>query len=481
MNEQLNLYIQRQLAIGSQAMSRKVQADDSSQLPTRTIWVLLRKYVKDFLESTKGDRWIVMPGLRGVGKTTMVAQAYLWLESKHKSEINLIYISLDEVVEKLNSNLSETLDAYESILGCSFEDLNKPTFIFLDEIQVDPSWARILKFIYERSDRIFFLCTGSSATHLQMDADVAGRRAKIDKLYPLNFPEFQRLAHGSLPMAGLKQKLIRALYYSASAKEVYQELCNLEVAVNQQWIKYNRHDLTRYITVGTMPFTLRHDNRSDVYLALNTMIDKIVRQDLQSLRSFNTESIMATQRLLFILAEINDIANLANLSKWAGISISQVQYILDALVKTELLIKVPAYGSHVNATRYPARYHFMSPALRAAQYSIVGNPATEAGRQGLLLEDIAALHFYREFNATRKGHLTYPYDKHGGGCDFILKIADEHQIAIEIGRGKKDSSQVRQTLAKIKCRYGLVYSQSELELSADQSTVSVPLDYFLLM
>ena len=58
------------------------------------------------------------------------------------------------------------------------------------------------------------------------------------------------------------------------------------------------------------------------------------------------------------------------------------------------------------------------------------------------------------------------------------------QLNLYIQRQVAIGSQVipqQETLAKIKCHYGLIYSQSEPRLSADKSAVSVPLDYFLLM
>lgn len=187
------------------------------------------------------------------------------------------------------------------------------------------------------------------------------------------------------------------------------------------------------------------------------------------------------KRLIFILADSGDVVTLDNLAKWAGTSKPQLLNMIDALLKAELLIKVPAHGSNTTATRNPSRYHFMSAAIRAAYHDIVGNPATEAARSGLLLEDIAALHYYREFVTKQKGSLTYYYDKTGGDCDFILRVGNTHQIAIEIGMGSKGTAQAEKTMTKVDCRYGLVFSDSPLRFHEDKNTVVVPLDYFFLI
>ena len=474
-------YIQRQRLTGRNLMLRKAQDDSGKNLPHRTMTVLIRKHVRNFLKSPRSSkRWVVIPGLRGVGKTTITAQTYLLIDQHFGQRVNLLYVSLDEVVEKLNSNLADIIEAYESVLGMTLESLEKLTFIFIDEVQADPNWARTLKFVYDRTDKVFFLCTGSSATHLQMDADVDGRRAQVDKLYPLSYPEYQLLTKGVLPQKGLKQELIDAIYYSASATEAHEKLKGLEPKINRQWTEYDRKDISTYITTGTMPFTLHSDGRS-VYTAIKAMVDKVITSDLQSLKHFNTDSITSMKRLLFVLADSGDIVTLDNLAKWIGTSQPQLLNMFDALIKAELLIKIPAHGSNATATRNPSKYCFMSPAIRAAHYDIVGDPGTEAARRGMLLEDASALHFYREFVTKGKGAITYYYDKGGGHCDFIVKIGNTHRLAIEIGLGQKGTAQVEKTLNRVKCRYGVVFSDSKLGLHADKDIVVIPHDFFFLM
>ena len=481
MNDLSLRYVQRQKLTGLHLMLRKTQNDSGDTLPGRTMTVLIQKYVRDFLKTPQSSRrWVVIPGLRGVGKTTITAQTYLSIHRQLGQKVNLIYISLDEVVEKLNSNLAETLEAYESILEMRLEALDRPTFIFIDEVQADVDWARTLKFIYDRTNKVFFLCTGSSATHLQMDADVDGRRAQIEKLYPLSYPEYQVLSKGIFPKTGLKNELIETLYRSANAVEAHKKLKVLESTVNQQWAKYDRRTIDTYITTGSIPFTL-HNTERNVYMALKAMIDKVIVSDLQNLKHFNTDSITAMKRLLFILADSNDIVTLSKLANWIGSSQPQLLNMLDALIKAELLIKVPACGNNATATRNPSKYYFMSPALRAAHYDIVGDPGTEATRKGMLMEDAAALHFYREFATKNRGSIAYFYDKNGGQCDFVFKIGNTHQLAIEIGLGQKGVAQAEQTMGKVNCQYGIVFSESKLRINADKSVITVPLDFFFLM
>lgn len=482
MNTLLTRYLQRQLIDGVQTMRAKTRSPQGDPLPTRTIIVTLQKYVREFLQKSPGARrWVVLPGLRGVGKTTTLAQQYLEIDSQVGEKVHILYVSLDEVVEKIGSNLSDLLDEYERLLPSgSFESTDRPIFLFIDEVQVDPKWARTLKFLYDRIPNVFILCSGSSATHLQIDADVDGRRAVVEKLYPLSFTEFQVMLHGTYPQRGLKGALRAAVYQSESAEEVHRRLLELRNQVDRQWATFRRNETKRYLATGTIPFTLHESDDRQVYAAISGMVEKIVSLDMQSLNQFTAESIGAMKQLLMILSD-TDTMSLRDMEKLLPVSYAQVVNILDAFVKAELLIKVPAHGNNITATTNPAKYFFMSPAIRAAFHDIVGVPGTYETRQGMLLEDVLALHLYKEFIAKRYGSVTHPYDKSGGQCDFIVRLDNTRQIPIEIGMGDKDFRQVEATLAKHGGSYGIVFANNNLAINRLETAVRVPLDYFYLM
>lgn len=483
MNTLLTRYLQRQLVTGADQMRSKTVDFKGNTLPTRTIIVVLRKYVSDFLVGKSGARrWVVVPGLRGVGKTTTLAQEYLQIYNQVGDKVHLLYVSLDEVVEKIGANLSELIDEYERLLpDGSFESTKIPIFLFIDEVQVDAKWSRTLKFLYDRVPNVFIFCSGSSATHLQIDADVDGRRAVVEKLYPLSFTEFQVLLHDTYPQKGLKAQLRHAVYESANASEVYDRLRALKDSVDRQWTTFRRNETKRYLATGTIPFTLHEQDERQVYAAISGMVDKIVSLDMQSLNQFDADSIGAMKQTLMILSDTDSIP-LRKLESMLPVSYPQVVNILDAFVKAELLIKIPAQGNNVTATTNPARYFFMSPAIRAAFHDVVGIPGTLETRRGMLLEDVAALHFYKEFISKRSGSVTHPYDKDGGQCDFIVRIDNQVQIPIEVGLGEKDFRQVENTLRRYKGNYGIVFSScSEVSINNDKNAVKVPLDYFYLM
>src|SRR3989339_1611658 len=455
-----------------------VQNEQGKKYPQRNIYVKVDKYFRDFLHNPNAqDRWIIIPGLRGVGKTTILAQLFL----NHYQEVGrlrMLYVSLDEVVNVLGSSLKDVLAAYERILGESFEKLTKPIFIFIDEAQYDPKWASVLKSVYDRSNKVFVICSGSSAVSLQTNTDVI-RRSIFQKLFPTSFSEFLMIRDGKLPTKGLKQNIKDALFGADSAKDAYEKLKNVEQSVVSAWSSIDRHYVDEYLKIGTLPFAIRMKDEVRVYQTITLLLDKVINQDVQGLGRFDTKTLIHIKRVLFLLAE-SDVASVQKLAKTLETSVNTISNIMEVLEQAELLIRIMPYGSNSKKVRKPSRYQFMSSAMRSAFLSVAGNEQIFIGQKGRLMEDIVAMTLHREFVASSRGALNHDSSK--GGADFILTIAEKSIIPIEVGMGEKLGTQVRSTMKKVRsAKYGIVICSNELTLLEDSNIIKVPLDYFLLI
>jgi predicted AAA+ superfamily ATPase len=468
-------YLQRQMSLGKQRLRRYVVNPRGKEYPKRNIYIRTKKYVDVFMENGyREKRWVIIPGLRGTGKTTILAQTYYELANIYGDDINLLYFSLDEVTETIGSDLNAVLREYERLIGESYEVLTKPTFILVDEVQSDPKWAAILKSLNERAVKVFLICSGSSAVHIQGSADVSGRRAVIERLYPMNFCEFEMVQYGKYADKGLKELLHKAVYDSPDAAAAYRALAELKNRVDRYWAQIDRRHWRYYVAAGSLPFALIERSYADVHDAVLSSVDKVVTKDIQQLGRFSIDTIPVIKRLLFILAESDAISN-NKLNELLHVTTVTIANILDVLVQAELLIKVPAQGSQATAAKKPAKYLFMSSVIRAAFYNIAGSTDTTQTREGRLLEDTVGLHLYRKFGADGVF-----YDSAQGGADFIVKNG-VNQIAMEIGRGRKTNRQVLSTMKRTKCKYGVTSSSDELALSEDKDVVKVPWDFFALM
>lgn len=473
-------YVNNQIARGADRL--KPYARRGTWLyPRRPAFFRVEKYINDFLLGTHESRWVIIPGLRGVGKTTILAQLFFTFNSTFKKKNikipNIIYISVDDIITA-GLTLKEVLEAYEHILGHTFESQPTPILLFIDEVQQDTQWAAVLKSMYDKARNVFVVCTGSSAVQLQTNADVA-RRGIFEKLYPLNFGEYQMLKNNIFPLPQLKQQIKSALYDSASAEEVFTRLKKLEPSIKTQWKKFDKKDFDEFLSTGTLPFTLRAQT-TNIYEGIGLLVDRMINKDIQELGRFDVQTLSIIKKLLFIMADSNDGFSVNKASSILAVDRNTLTMVLDALEKAEIIIRVAPHGSNTSAVKKPSKYLFMTPAIRMSLLSITGLDETFLVRRGKLLEDIAGLHFYREFVSNGAGGLTY--DSAEAGADFILQIANKKQIAIEIGMGDKENRQVKMTMSKIRCDYGLVICASDsIILSKEENIVKIPHEYFLLM
>ncbi|MBI2410671.1 MAG: ATP-binding protein [Candidatus Kerfeldbacteria bacterium] len=478
MKIQITQYIQEQLVRAQDRLRANTVSSVGIVYPERHIFITLKKKIHDFYANVSQERWVVIPGLRGVGKTTVVSQLYFYIVQEMKVAQNrVLYVSLDEV-EDLGGSLQDVLASYEYILGQSYESQQEPLFLLLDEVQVDTRWAKTLKTLYERSHTVFVLCTGSSAVELQSTAD-AERRAIFHKMFPMSFSEYQMIKNQVYPENGLQQSLINAVYYANSVQEAHQQLSVLDQQIQKYWSMIDQFDIQEYFSIGTLPFAIGRTNEYQVYQAILRLLDQVIMKDIQSMSNFEYETTLKIKSLLYLLADSNDVLSFSTIGNTIGLLRLTLNDIFEALEKTELLIRAYPHGSNTGRATKPSKFVFMSPAIRQALTIISGKKATNETARGHLLEDVVGLHVYREFVTQHKGSLTY--DASEGGADFILELHNQRQIVIEVGMNKKDSKQVQKTMNKIGSDYGMVISQQELNVDAEKNMLFLPLKVFLLM
>jgi len=483
-NLQINQYLQNQLNRAPALLKTYTQDEQGNKYLTRNMFIRVQKLINDFISGQKEVRMVSIPGLRGVGKTTLLAQLFLDFFSRYSKD--MLYISADQVVNELGADLYTIFDEYQKILGVAFEKLDHNLFIFIDEIHFDKKWAAVLKTIYDRSKKVFVVCTGSSALSLQSTTDLA-RRVVFEKLYPMNFIEYMLLETRyesfkdktvvvKFPIRGLKEAIKNALFYSNDADQCYTQLSDLKSQVNKYWFGIDKLEVDRYLRFGTMPYALTIKDVQRIHTLTNQQIDRVVERDLPELGRFDTNTLSAIKNILLLVAGSGEVSITSLAKVLKGISLVTLINVLETLEKAEMLIRVYPYGSTYKKVRKPSKYHFMTPAVRYTLLTIIEGENAFNNHKGKYLEDIIALALYREFSQKLSSPIFY--DSAKGGADFILAFPDR-KIPIEIGYGKKGIDQAISTLSKIKGSYGLVVCNSELV--REREIIKVPLEYFLLI
>ena len=423
MNQDLIQYLQKQILTTDDRLKHFTHNLNGEKYPNRFLYIKLQKYITDFVNRKSSNRMVIIPGFRGVGKTTLMAQ--ICLEFKNKG-FHVFFLSVEDLRNYFDVSINEILSAYEKIIGENLESIKKPILIFFDEVQTDPKWAATLKSLFERTSNVFLCATGSSAIVLQSTSNIV-RRAVFEPMTPMCFTEYQMIKNKVYPITGLKNKIRQSIYFPETADDVYNELSSLESQVNGYWSKIDRNDIKKYLSYGTFPFALIMPDEISIYENISLLLDKIIKQDMPLLGGFDQETLGAVKRILFAIAE-NDMTSLSTLADKFSINRLTIANIFDVLEKAELLLKIPPHGSNMTIANKPNKYLFMSPAIRMSFFYFTGNESTYLTRQGKLLEDSIGSHLYREFILRSDGIIRY--DSSQGGADFILQIGNDKKIII---------------------------------------------------
>jgi hypothetical protein len=457
---------------------------------TRFSYLTLQKYLNKLLldELPEEEKIIILPGIRGVGKTTLLAQLYFFEKFLPHKYVNLknkisklherIYISADRLLSE-NISLQEFVKYLEENVWGNLLKNPKKILLLIDEIQYDPRWDLFLKLLFDKTKgnkNILIVATGSSAVFLNKKNKDLVRRSKIERILPEKFTEFLVLHKGIFPKGGLSLNLKEALFQKDSAAEVFEAINNLKSLIVEKLSQIENLENSKkdYFLRGSFPFSAEMQNiPSALERIKNMVLVNIIQRDLILSGDFDAETLVKIPNALFLLANSDEISS-GKLADTLKLHSNTINKILSAMVDAEIILEVKPYARPYKQVKKSSKYLFMGSNIRAGLLSGV----LSADIKGKLLEDYFALIFAKEFFGQAKLH--YDYGK--GGADFIIRFFDNSEIVVEVGFGKEEINQVQKTLktAKGRAKYGLVIGSEKLEL-VDNNIVKVPLDYFLLM
>lgn len=473
-SNELKSFIQDQTIQAPKRLEGYTKNANSDDLPKRAVFSELKELTDNFLDKKAAEpRIVILPGLRGVGKTTLLSQLFL---SISQNDVYKLYLSVDELVKRFDASLWEIMDLYEEIIDEHIERLDNPIILFLDEIHYDKKWASFLKSMYDRSKKMFIVCTGSAALLLreEMNTDLARRVFFLD-IYPVGFVEYLKLKDGKPFLSGVGKKIKESLLYAEKSNDLFEMLKKEEKEVKRYWLDIDRLEVGRYLRLGTFPFTLASQNESLSLGYIGQVVSKIVYADLPQFAGFDIETLNKIEKVLYLLADSSTIS-LTRLSSFMEVKKDTLSLILRALEKSSLLLRVLPYGAHYKQVRKPSKYLFASPSLRFFFLSSRESVKSFEKYKGNLLEDTIGMYLQRII--PKYGAFSVTYDVSEGGADFIIGSALK-KWALEVGFGAKGEEQARESLARVKGNYGVVISESEL--SVRQNIVKMPLKYFLMI
>jgi predicted AAA+ superfamily ATPase len=446
----------------------------------RKAYYRIKEHIDDFINGDDENRFLIMPGLRGVGKTTILLQLYDYLLNEKRIEQDkILYFSSDELNLYLNARIIDLIGAFvDEIHQNSMVNIEEQLFIFIDEAHYDQKWSEAGKIIYDQTRKIFMVFTGSSALSLEMNVDAA-RRVTKEKVFPLSFPEYLSLKNDIIIPLELADSL-RELIWKGNDKSLKDALIN-ENKMNKSLLRLNRpikNEWEDFLYGGGFPFALRLD-QSEMYERIFSIVNRIVDKDVFSLKSFNTETRSTISRVITFLAmQKPGGTSDAKLADRIGVSPTLIRTILDILEKTQLIFNVKPYGGAGKIVRKSWKYYFLSSSLNAALNFKLGKyDVNNREFRGVLAENMVASHFFRLMETENILQSIF-YSSEKAGADFLLYNAEDDLIPVEVGLGKKKTGQLKRSIRNYDCNHGILLSGGFGRIGKEDNIIHIPLITF---
>jgi len=327
----------------------------------------------------------VITGLRRVGKTTAVKHLLGRIKSSNK-----LYLDLERVENRHLFNLPNYKDI-ELSLQAEGLDLSKKAYIALDEIQLVPNIASVVKYLYDTYN-IKFIVTGSSSFYIKnrFTESLAGRK-RIFEMEPLSFSEY-------LAFKGEKMLLLPAREFHKFNLAYYN--------------KYKKH-YASFLRFGGFPEVALAQNEDEMISYLKDIVNSYIELDIKLLSDFALSDNL--YKLILLLAErAGSKLDYSKLGSTLGLNRQKVKDYVNLLEYTYFIKLLPPF------TRNRDREIALQPKIYFADNGLL--TALGNVNSGTLLENMVAIQL------GRRGKLQYYAKKTGQEIDFIL----DGKAAIEV-------------------------------------------------
>lgn len=385
----------------------------------------------------------VVVGIRRVGKTVLLHQLVAHLLERGVDPRHILVFQFEETAARVS--VEDVVERYfDLVVGATPATAPARTYIFLDEIQVQPDWpAHVKRYRDLNPAGVKFVVSGSHAHLIRSDSreSLAGRIAE-HRLDPFCYPEYLALRGESVTPVDLDRLL------SDDGPAV---LDRLRFDASTSTARHSDRYL-RYACCGQFPEVARAEPR-EAFTYLNERVtERVLRMDLPSRFADAIAKPRSLQDLYALLAEESGgLLEVANLAGEAGINQRTLTKYLDVLAEGFLVRLVPNHQRSARVTFRSAHKCYLGTSnLFAAHHHLEPGAVANPLLAGVLLE-VAVL----DALSARPGHAVSFWREGRYEVDFVLEAhAEGRLIPIEVKSGRRARSDDVHGLAAFFRRFG---------------------------
>ena len=483
MNEMQNTYIRNQILTMPMKLTEELSYN-GKKFNKRSDYNNIIKYVDDFLEGKNINRFLVLPGIRDVGKTTLLYQIYDYLiKEKGIKPQNILYFSCDRLKKTGNIDIFDTVTSYcQNYHNSIMETLSEPVFMLIDEAQYDKDWALNGKLIYDASKKIFMILSGSSALKLSNNPDASRRLLNIP-IFPLTYSQHLKLKYSNFKN-DISDSIVKMIFEGnvENKKEIKRQM----IDIYSNFSIFDISEWKNYLQFGGFPSSF-YQNQNEITKKIIDMVDKVVTTDMANISGINEDTrYLAFKILNFFAFQNPGEVSKGSLSNMFDAKIGLVSKVLEILEKTQLIFHIEAFSSSAKRTTKPNEYFLQTSSLKHNLALNVGNAVLEDENayMGKLLETYVASSFLNLDNKSTHSYKTYYDDKKkknsDENVDFIVQKGDDKPIPVEVSWGEKDESQIKDAIRKYHSPHGVIISNT-LDIVKKDNIIYLPHEIFAFM
>ena len=242
-----------------------------------------QEYLRYFLKETPlSNRFSIISGQRGIGKTTTIIQ-YMQMHYPDLYSTKTLYVQADHFLLGTHT-LYEIADMFVKMGG---------ELLCIDEIHKYPQWSKELKSIHDTFKALKLLISGSSALEIHKGSHDLSRRALVYKMKGMSFREFIEMKLGiELEHFGLDEIL-------SQHQPIAQTVVDTLAAHQQKVLPLFK----AYLEVGYYPYYFEYNDKTQFLMALEQNIHTTIESDLLAVYpSLTGNSVKKLKSLLKVIS-----------------------------------------------------------------------------------------------------------------------------------------------------------------------------------